>query len=289
MTEIINEKLDTSAEPNVATIDQNLNLGKLYQQTLLPSMARVLFPELKMFGPSGKVFNIRKKEDATDIELISSLMDVYPSDPIKTNITREALQDIFAMFGIDGVKSLAKMLRASANEQENKKLIEFLQANSHDEGTLNLSDPLNAETQMFEITNKVQGLVLKANSVSKRTFRAYAMLPYEYVAPIMTTTQYTLGVNTSDINELKGVQIGLTKYYMNPIVEDKTCYVGLSDKEINIGASAAFFGDYTNDLIEATHPDTGNLSYFIYNRFGLQVSPLHSDENPMMFKFSITK
>lgn len=293
MTEIIespelNEDITTSAEPNIATRDFKLNISSVYQELDLPSLGRKILPVIQMNGPTGKVFNVRQKaSDPNDIEVVSSVLEVNPCTAIRTGISQEALYDIFSIQGAPGIASVAKALRGRANVVENDAFVSFLNTNASDEGTLTLSDALNAETQMFELTNKIQQCVLKGNSLARRTFGAFALVPYEFLAPIMTTSQYTLGVDTSSFDSYKCVQIGLTKYYINPDVSDTNVYVGLVDSE-EPHASCAFFGSYQNDLVQTQDPASGGEVFFIFNRFGFAMSPLHTTAKPMLFKFTVS-
>lgn len=285
---MLNEDLTTSAEPNIATRDFNFNISSVYQELDLPSLGRKMLPVIQMNGPTGKVFNVRQKStDPNDIEIVSSVLEVLPCTSIRTGITQEALYDIFSLQGAPGIVNVSKALRGRANTVENEALVSFLNTNASDEGTLTLSDELNAETQMFELTNKVQSCVLKGNSLAQRTFGAFALVPYEFLAPIMTTSQYTLGVDTSSFDSYKCVQIGLTKYYINPVTTDTNVYVGLVDTN-EPHASCAFFGSYQNDLVQTQDPESGSEVFFIFNRFGFAMSPLHTTTKPMLFKFAVT-
>ena len=282
---ILNEDTIGINADNIATTDQKIPLVDVFQQTKLPSLGRSVFYEVKMKGPSGGIFNLT--DDGQDIELVRSKLETYPCKTIKTKITQEALYDLVNTYGEEfAYKYVSRMLRGLCNVQENERTLEFLRNNAVDDGALVLSDKLNAETQMFEITNKVQRLCLKMNSLTQRTFSAFAIIPYTHVGSIMTTYAYTTGNNTTDINELLVADFALMKYYVNPDPTDTYSYVGLRSNKQPF-CSSAFFGEYTNDLQLIHEPDTGNLVFYIYNRFGICESPLSTDDNPMLYKFEI--
>ena len=281
---IIEDTTQTNAE-NIATTDQRFPIIKVYQQTKLPSLGRSVFYELNLQGPSAKVLSLT--DNGQDLRLDKEDLICYPCKTINTQLTQEALYDLVNTYGEDYAYSyVSRMLRGLTNTQENEKTMEFLRENSVDDGILELSDRLNSETQMFEITNKVERLCLKMNSLTKRTFSAFAIVPYKYVCSIMTTYAYTTGNNTTNVNELLVADFGLMKYYVNPDPNDNYAYVGLRSS-IEPYCSSAFFGSYANDLQMVHDPDSGNLTFYIYNRFGICKSPLCTAENPMLYKFEI--
>ena len=59
-----------AASPNVATTDQNLTVGQMFQQTSLPSLGRSIFEVMPITGPTAGLFNLRKKAGTTNFELI---------------------------------------------------------------------------------------------------------------------------------------------------------------------------------------------------------------------------
>lgn len=281
----INEDTNLPNAENIATTDQKIPLVEVFQQTKLPSLGRSVFYEVKLNGPNAGIFNLT--DDGQDLKLVRENLNVFPSKAINTHITQESLQDLVRMYGEQpAYKYVSRMLRGLCNMQENEKTLEFLRANSIDDGPLELSDKLNAETQMFEITNKVQRLCLKMNSLTQRTFSAFAIIPYSHVSSIMTTYAYTTGDNTTDINELLVADFALMKYYVNPDPNDTYSYVGLRSA-VQPYCSSAFFGEFTNDLQLVHDYNTGNLVFYIYNRFGICKSPLSTDDNPMLYKFEI--
>lgn len=272
-------------DPNIATTDENLSVNAIFQQTLLPSLGRQIFPVVKMHGPTAAIFNIKKKAATNDLELLRSEVQAFGSTSIKSAITKEAIQDLVSQFGKDGKQMVGQLLRGLANEQENTATISFLDTNAVAGTTLTLSDSLNAQTNLFEVTQKVSELVLKMNSLNLRTYEASVVLPYTVAASVMALGKYAGGEDT----ESRGLfitQIGSVKYFMNPVATSTTAYVVLNDSE-NMSKSSAVFGKYAENVVETTDPDTGENVYFIFNRFALGLSPLHVAGNEMMYKFTI--
>lgn len=292
--------LNTPNSPNIATTDSKFPLNDVFQQTDLPSLGRSIFATVKPNGPFAGIFTLTDSHHTTDntgnynpdkprLILKRSNLASFPSEPIMTELTVESVRDLEAMYGPDKARTyVAKMLRGLCNNYENDKTLEFLENNAIESPALSVSDDANSETMMFEITQRVQELALKMNSRTKRTFSAYAVIPYKYVAAIMTTFAYTTGKNTTNTDHLLVADFALMKYYINPDYDSDTAYVGLRSPEDPF-CSSAFFGDYGSQLQTIKDPDTANDIVVIYNRFGLTMNPNHCENNPMLYKFNFTK
>lgn len=290
--------LETSASPNVATIDSKFPLNDVFQQTDLPSLGRSIFTTVKPNGPFAGIFSLTDSHHTNDnsgnfnntrprLILKRSNLECFPSKPFSTELSDEAVKDLEAMYGREtAYKYITKMLRGLCNNYENDKTIEFLDQNAVQTNELKITDTQNSETMMFEISQRVQELSLKMNSLTKRTFSSYAVIPYKYAAAIMTTFAYTTGKNSTNVNELVVADFALMKYFVNPDITSDIIYVGLRSHDEPF-CSSGFFGDYGSQLQTIKDPDTGNNIITIYNRFGLAMNPLHCDHNPMLYKFKI--
>lgn len=292
--------LSTSNAPNIATTDSKFPLNDVFQQTDLPSLGRSIFATVKPNGPLAGIFTLTDSHHTTDnsgnydpdkprLLLKRSNLTSFPSKPIMTELTVEAIHDLEAMYGENTARTyIAKMLRGLCNNYENEKTLEFLENNAIETPPISISDSANAETMMFEITQRVQELALKMNSKTKRTFCSYALIPYKYVAAIMTSFAYNTGKNTTNVDNLLVADFALMKYYVNPDYDSETAYVGLRSPEDPF-CSSAFFGDYGSQLQTIKDPETANDVIVIYNRFGLTMNPNHCENNPMLYKFKFTK
>lgn len=278
----------TGAEaPNIASTDSNLSADQMFQQTSLPSLGRLIFSVIPTQGPTSGIFNIRKKAGTNNFELVRNNLDVYPSESIKTGLTMEVLQDIKAQYGSNANQVIGTLLRGLANDQENDKTLAFLTSNSKQEAELNLTSPQNAELNTFEIGQKVHQLILKANTQGIRTYDSFCVLPYKWASSFAALNTYVGGMD-KDESGLFISEIGNTKFYMNPNPLDTNAYVGLKDVR-NPSKSSAIFSPYVETVVEAQDPDSGEMSFFIFNRFGIAMSPLHVTGNEMLFKFNIVE
>ncbi|WXB47952.1 hypothetical protein WCWAEYFT_CDS0250 [Vibrio phage VB_VaC_TDDLMA] len=285
---LLNEDTTGPAAPEIATTDENLSLDKIFQQTDLPSLGRQIFSVLPMTGPTAAIFNIKTdKTNPSDKKavLLRNEVEVYPSESISTGITQEVVQDIRAQYGMFADQIIGKLLRGLANDQENTRTLEFLDAQSLAVQDLQLSDSLNAEVNLFEVTQKVHESVLKMNNKNFRTYEAFAVIPATALGGILGLTQYA-GGEEDDRDNLLVTVIGKTKFYLNPDPTSTTAYVGLKDTR-NPSRSSAVFSPYMSNIVEATDPDNGNINYHLYNRFAITASPLHETDNEMLYKFNI--
>ena len=280
------ENTTGAEDPNVASTDSNITVGQMFQQTSLPSLGRSIFEVIPTQGPTSGFFNLRKKAGTNNFELVRRNVEVFPSESIATGLTQEVVQDIRSQYGVNANAVIGKLLRGLANEQENARTLEFLEANAKSEAALTLTAPKNAETITFEIGQKVHELILKANTKNQRTYDSWAVIPYKQAASFAALNNYVGGMKKDEAG-LFISQIGNTKFYMNPNAASTTAYVGLRDFG-NPNVSSGIFSPYMEDVIEATNPDTGNPSYFIFNRFAIAASPLHVTDDEMLFKFNIS-
>lgn len=277
----------TGAEaPNIASTDSILSVREMFEQALLHSLGREIFPVIPTIGPTAGLFNIRKNASSNKFELVRNDVEVYPSTSINTGLTREVVQDIQSQYGKEATKVIGTLLRGLANAQENTKTLEFLESKSKAYTDLTLSDSLNAEVNLFEITQRAHELILKMNNKNTRTYGAYVVVPAIPLGGLMGLPAYV--DNKEDIgHDLFITQIGKTRFYLNPDSTSTKAYVGLVDFT-NPSKSAAIFSPYVSTIVEATDPDTGNDNYFIFNRFAITESPLHVTDDEMMYKFNVT-
>ena len=228
-----------------------------------------------------------KPEDASEnIKIVRSEVAVYPTTAIHTGITQEAVEDVEVKYGKESINIIGNLLRGLANDQENAKLITFLNAQCKSDAALVLTDSGNAELNLFEITQKVHQLILKINSLNLRSYQAFAVIPYIALAGIMGLNQYAGGAEGQPTGLLVA-KTGQTEFFINPVAASITAYVGIRDRD-DSGRSSMVFSPYTNEIIEAVNPDSGEITYHIYNRFALTPSPLHVTDNEMLYKFDIT-
>lgn len=272
--------------PTIATTDENLSINPIYQQLRLPSLGRQIFTVSDVHGPTGAIFNIVSANGG--ISFIRNEVEVYdyPANPPKSRITVEALQDIKTQYGENGLGLVAKYLKGLANDDENQKTIAFLNNKSVSTTSLTLTEPTKPDTVWTELSYKIQNCVLEMNSKHIRSYSAYVVLPYKLGASIMSVFAGLDNPELADASSLFVGRSGLTEWYINPDNTDNNVYVGLVDRE-GLGRGCAVFSPYVNEIRSTKEYDTGDVVCFIWNRYAITESPLHTASEPMMMKFTV--
>lgn len=283
----LNEQVQSA---DIATSEFWANVADRYQQTQIPSLARVLLAPYQMETPVAKVFNLTDDDADKDRDVIlklnASTIEAKPIDPFRIIISQEALDNYSAMYR-DPAQAIANSLRGFTNRKESEDTIALFKKHASDEGSLTISDKLNSETQMFEIIGKVQQCVMKMNVNRLRTYHCFAVVPWKYIGSIMTTYAYVTGNTTAEASDLQAAKFGMLTYYVNPIKDDDTVYVGLRHPT-NRALCAGIYGEYQNTITTAVNPVNGELAVHIHRRYGMAMSPLHTDTDPMLCKFKIS-
>ena len=112
------------------------------------------------------------------------------------------------------------------------------------------------------------------------------VLPYNLGASIMSVFADLHNSELADANSLFVGKSGLTNWYLNPNANDSNIYVGLVDK-LGTGRGSAVFSPFENELKFAKDYETGETRCFIWNRYAITISPLHSASEPMIMKFEV--
>lgn len=281
-----NQLLEDTTLPNagnIETTDQNLSIDSMFQQIGTQSLARQISSVVEMTGPTAGIFNIVKKDGENSFKIIRKDVECFPSKLIKTGLTREVVQDSFSQFGKETEKVVGNLLRGLANQYENEKLFEVLDAECKDYEDLTFSQLNNAEMNFFEITQKVHEIVLKMNTKNQRTYEAFAVIPYLVLAGIMGIKNLTKN-NEKEERGLFITEIGKTKFFLNPDVNNLNIYVGLKDSD-DVTKSSLIFGKYQSNIIDAVDPESAETQYFLANRFAITSSALHLLDDEMLYKF----
>jgi hypothetical protein len=279
---------EATTDADIATTDEILSVNEIYHEKALASLGRHIFPVIPINGPTAKLFNINTNSGGDGIDLLKSDVAVETSAPIHTTITDEAVQDLYSQFGKEAYNIVGTLLRGLANDAENTATITFLDANCLDGADLALTTAIiaNANTSVEIITQRVQELVVESNARNTRTFGAFCVLPYKYAASISAISRFINDDYTNETGLYVG-KIGLTDYYINPVVAADHAYVGLKDLQ-NPSKSAGVFSPYASTITKSLHKDSGLEAYHIFNRYAITASPLNETGNELMHKFEIT-
>ena len=282
--------LEETHNDDIGTADFSFDkLIKTFQELSSNSLIREIAATVPMTYSTGKIVNIRKQAANDSFETVSANLTVNTatSDPIQTGLSLEAISDLKNQYGLDGYTIAGNLLKGIVDAAENTAFMTFLDSNSLATPVLTLSDANSAEPSLFEITQRVQELVIKMNTPNFRTFSAFAVLPYKNAASISALSQYARGDEETK-KQLVLSTIGQTQYYVNPDTTTTTAYVGLKAKDKkSMGASSVIMGTFAQEILRSTHVESFQAKVGILNRYATAVNPLSDTGAEMLMSFVV--
>jgi hypothetical protein len=237
---------------------------------------------------TGSVINIRRNGVTNSFETVESTMTVndVSATPLASGLSVEVIHDLFRQYKESAYDYASALLRGIVDKAENDALITFLNTNSLNTTALVLTAPSSAEQTLFELTQRVQELVLKMNTPDFRTYEAFAILPYKYAASISAIQTY-IGAKDKDEKRLIVSKIGKTIFYVNPDTTATKVYVGLAVNG-SIAASSIIVGDYQQEILRSTFVESFQENIGILNRYATVVNPLSTSGREMLMEFTIS-
>jgi len=291
--EVIEEAVSLVEEThndNIGTADFNFNqLVKAFEELPTLSLVREIAAVVPMKMSTGQIVNIRRQGTTNSFETVVANLTINTAtaNPIQTGISVEVIQDLQNQYGLDGYAIAANLLKGITDQAENTAFLTFLDANSLATPVLTLSDANSAEPSLFELTQRVQELVIKMNTPSFRTFDAFVVLPYKNAASISALSSY-VREKEETVERLVINKIGKTRYYVNPDVTATTAYVGLSDHSKNsLGASSVIMGTFPQEVLRSGVQGTFQQNVGLLNRYATAVNPLSTSGVEMLMSFVI--
>ncbi len=287
-----NEELivEETHNDDIGTADFSFNqVIKTFEQLHSISLIRAIAAVVPMKMSTGTIINVRRNASTNSFETVEATLTINTatSNPISSGISIEAIQDLKNQYGLDGYKMAANMLKGITDKAESDAFITFLDSNSLATPVLTLSDANSAEPSLFEITQRVQEIVIKMNTPIYRTFDAFAILPYKNAASISALSHYVRGDEEMK-KALVVNKIGRTTYYVNPDVTTTTTYVGLADHSKNtLGASSVIMGTFPQELLRSTFIESFQSNIGLLNRYATVVNPLSDTGSEMLMSFLI--
>lgn len=282
--------LEETHNDDIETADFSFDkLIKTFEELSSNSLIREIAATVPMKYSTGKIVNIHKQAANNSFETVEANLTVNTatSDPIQTGLSLEAVTDLKNQYGLDGYAVAANLLKGIVDAAENTAFMTFLDSNSLATPVLTLSDANSAEPSLFELTQRVQELVIKMNTPNFRTFNAFAVLPYKNAASISALSQYARGDEETK-KQLVMSTIGQTKYYVNPDTTATTAYVGLkSDDKKSMGASSVIMGTFAQEILRSTHVESFQAKVGILNRYATAVNPLSVAGAEMLMSFVV--
>jgi hypothetical protein len=281
--------IEKTTHTDIGTADFSFNkVIDAFQELPTTSILRSIAAVVPMKMSTGSVINIRRNGVTNSFETVESTMTVndVSATPLASGLSVEVIHDLFRQYKESAYDYASALLRGIVDKAENDALITFLNTNSLNTTALVLTAPSSAEQTLFELTQRVQELVLKMNTPDFRTYEAFAILPYKYAASISAIQTY-IGAKDKDEKRLIVSKIGKTIFYVNPDTTATKVYVGLAVNG-SIAASSIIVGDYQQEILRSTFVESFQENIGILNRYATVVNPLSTSGREMLMEFTIS-
>jgi hypothetical protein len=284
-------------------------LLKLIEEKYNDSLLWKICDILPLKSTLGRVYVQKKKYLKDEFEVVKK--DIIPQlYDIETGFTREAYQDMLAMYGKEATKSVAEIFRGLMDWFENEKLMAFLDSNAVEQPELVLEGDVDNDIQL--ITTTIAKYIIAMNHKSYKTLEGWCILPWEYASLFLGYWMPFRGEQEVENSEFLYIgRFGKIDYYIDPrksstinseFSDDYTDDYALGDIEtvdyIYIGMKSSvpgygslIFAPYQYNITEVTDPDTGHSKMFLWNRYGLEISPFHNilEQKHMLYKFKVSR
>jgi hypothetical protein len=285
-----NQITETITNAVIGTADFSFNkVVDVFQELPTTSLVRSIAAVVPMKMSTGQIINTRRQGTTGSFETVvgSLTVNTASSNPIQSGLTVEVLTDLQNQYGMDGYAIAANLLKSIADKEENTAFLTFLSANSLSTPILTLTDPASAEQSLFEITQRVQELVIKMNTPDYRTYSAWAILPYKNAASISALSHYVRGEDAEEKRLILN-KIGKTTYYVNPDTTANQIFVGLHEpSKGNMGASSVILGTFEQEILRSADPESFQGKIGILNRYATAVNPLSGAGAEMLMDFIV--
>lgn len=246
--------------------------------------------------PTGIIF--ARKENPNSFEIIKKTISVSTNKTL-VKISQEAWDDLLNLSNQKG-KALTmpplfmSWVKATSAHKETLQLIKLLKNEAKEETSLvltNDNDALgNSETNLFYITKKANDLIIKMNEENFRTYDGFCILPQKSVGGILSlSATYSRIVDQTYDNRANDYFIGKVNninFYLNPNKDETYAIVGLKSLKEK-GVNSLIYSPYNVNLTTAVDSINGERTIGIFTRNAYTINPLHSQENPMLYKFPI--
>ncbi len=285
----INEAI-TNAD--IGTADFSFNkVVKAYSELHTPSLVRQVAAIVPMKYSTGVVVNLVRDGVNNGFKTVQSTLTVnnISGNPTQSGISMEVIQDLQSQYGENATNIVAEMLRGVTAQEEDAAFATFLSTNATSTAALATSAPTNAESNMFEITQRVQELVLDINTPNFKTYEAFCILPYKFAAAISATVKYAADEEGA-VDKYKSLgRIGSTHYYANSDTSATTAYVGLmSNRKSHVGASSIILGEYQQEIVMSDFKESFQPNIGIVNRYATALNPMSGVNDNMLVSFAIS-
>lgn len=301
---IINE--ESTSNDIATTIDM---VSELIDEKYNDSIGYLISEVQPLEGSWGIAYASKRKSQSEDFEIVKR--DIYTKTfKVKTGYSREVWQDVIAMFGKGSKRQAGKVLAGLSAYTENSDVIDFVGLNAETKQPL-LINISNSAWITSQISKRVAESVLDMNKYAFKTLDSFCILSPKWASSFLGTASYVKsdGDSMNKDSTLFVGRYGRTDFYVNLFRNDRNAfnddynddysneedpdngpdyaYVGL--KSDISGYSSLIFAPYQYEAQIVVEPSDGSDNLFIYNRYGLIMSPLHEplEGRSMLHRFII--
>lgn len=274
---------------DIQSTDELLHNGQTSAYLGTNSLQSDLFPTLPLRGPSGYFINVRRKDinNNKEFELIRNIAQTFDSEPEKTGLTKELLEDLINTYGKENqTKIMNSLIHSIVTDNVNDRVQTFLDTNQFQLPVLPVSD---VEKIVFQIVNRQGEVIHASNEKIYQGSKYFVLVPSKYSSQfeILGLFGKVEAPKVEYSNLLWETQKIVFIHNPNPGVE--SIYVGLRDTE-NVNRSQAAYSPYVSEVRSQVDYDTGNVNYHVFNRYQLTMNPIQDKslkERAMLWKFNI--
>lgn len=278
-------------------------LSGLIDEKYNDSLAYQICEILPLKSTLGRIYASKLNTTTNNFEVVKKDINVSTNKVI-TGYTKEVWDDMIKQFGTTADEAGSNILSNFSAIDESKDIVNLLEEQSE------VKTPLTVNIASVgwianQITQKISESVIEMNRHSFKTLDSFCILSGKWASALMGHPDIETADNKGSL--FIG-RFGRIDFYVNPIPNNSSqfddgytfdfeseatgvpdyAYVGLKSKVS--GNSSLIFAPYSYEIQKVVDPDTSNPSLFMYNRYGLEVSPLHDkiEKKGMLHKFEIT-
>lgn len=218
MLQTLQENTTGAANPNIATVDQNISVNDMFQETLLPSLGRQIFSILPMKGPNASIFNLSIKTTVASPEILA-VNQVNTATPTAANTTVYTLtiNGIAFSYTSDATATVAEITAGLTLE------INVTQTN----GTVPVTATNN--TTSIALTANVAGTSFTVTSTGAGTIGLVLTTPnQQFVAAVLASKDIKLVRAPVEVYPSTSIRTSIT----NEVVQDIRAMYGKEAEQI---------------------------------------------------------
>lgn len=266
--------------------DELLNKGFVSTYLGNKSLQVDIFSHLPLFGPQGFFMNVKRKDNSKGFEFVRRNQNTLESEPEKTGITKEALEDMIQIFGKETQsKVLSALFDGIVTDKINKEVQDFLDQNACTVQNISVQD---SEKLVYNVVKRQGELIHKSNESIRQGHKYFILVPSQHLSQFEILGLFgKVEVPEEDTNVIW--ETSKIKIVHNPNPDIQDIYVGILNQE-ELNRSQCAYSPYKSEIRTQISDVSGDINYHIFNRFQLTMNPVQDKSDvtkAMLWKFGI--